>query len=225
LRRKVTSDGPNWKLVLTLDQALVAGECIGQWITTGDSPVQIVQNNAGNNVQITVAGAKANPAARPGIGAVVFGRPVRWHHRRPAAWNREAVYALTANGTYEHKFFDLLTLNPAHPRDAIWLGVSSADNQPYIDDELTNDPRVARKGNESSLAICTVTARYQGQPVFSMPPPVGDVPELVTEEPTGRQVLVPLDLVAGGARIAGGGPDCIRAMHGGGRHWTPPHER
>jgi hypothetical protein len=52
---------------------------------------------------------------------------------------------------------------------------------------------------------CAVTTQYRGQPVFSLPPPLGDVPVIVTDEPTGRSVLVSLDLAAltGGALPAG----------------------
>src|SRR5205807_7631090 len=101
--------------------------------------------------------------------------------------------------------YDLQTLKPAHPRDMLWVGVSAADAQSYVGDELSTGPNVPRVGNESSIATCSVSARYQGQPVFSVPPPLGAVPELVTEEPTGRQILVPLDLVTllGGTLPAG----------------------
>ena len=202
----VASVAPNWKLTLTLNRTLDADECVGQWITTGGYPFQILNHGAGSNVLITVAAAKANPSATPAVGPVIFGRPVNALHRRPAAWApRVASYPLTAAGSYEHVFYDLLTLTPAHPRDALWVGVSSADDQSYISDEIAAGPLAPRAGNESSLAICTVTARYQGQPIFSVPPPIGDVPEMITEEPTGRQLLVPLDLNAllGGASPPG----------------------
>jgi hypothetical protein len=202
----VASVAPNWRLTLTVNRNLAADECAGQWIETGGYPFQILHNDAGTSVTITVAAAKANPSATPAAGPVVFGRPVRAEHRRPAAWApRVAVYPITAAGAYQHVFYDLLTLTPAHPRDSIWVGVSSADSQSYIADELAAGPNAPRPGNESSIAPCAISARYQGQPVFNVPPPIGDVPELVTEEPTGLQILVPLDLVSllGGALPAG----------------------
>jgi hypothetical protein len=202
----VASVAPNWILTLNVDRTLVTDECVGQWITAGGYPFRILHNDAGTNVTMTVEVAKANPGATPAPGPVVFGRPVRAEHRRPAAWPpRVAVHPITAAGAYQHVFYDLLTLSPAHPRDSIWVGVSAADDQSYVPDELAAGPNAPRPGNESSVAPCVVFARYQGQPVFSVPPPIGDVPELVTEEPTGRQVLFPLDLVSllGGALPAG----------------------
>lgn len=207
----VASVAPNWNLNLSLDRTLATNECAGQWVTTGGYPFLILSNGAGSSVQITVAAAKASPSATPAVGPVIFGRPVTALHRRPGAWApRVATYPLTAAGSYQHVFYDLLTLTPAHPRDAIWVGVSSADDQSYVPDEIAAGPLAPRPGNESSIAIGTVMARYQGQPVFSVPPPIGDVPELVTEEPTGRQVLVPLDLptLLGGA-LASGAPIAI----------------
>ena len=51
----------------------------------------------------------------------------------------------------------------------------------------------------------TATARYRGRPEFSIPPPLGDVPEIVTDEPTGRSLSVTFDgsALLGGAVAAG----------------------
>lgn len=198
----VTAQSPNWVLSLTCQLPLVANECVGQWITTGGYPFLIVQNDAGATPNIVVQQAVANPAATPAIGPVVFGRPLQPQHQRPAGWgNRVAVIPLTSQANYSYVFYDQFTLGPNQPRDSWWVGVSAADNQSYVPDELTSGPNAPRPGNESSIAGCAVTARYIGQPVFSVPPPIGDVPEQVTDEPTGPQVLVPLDLVSllGGA--------------------------
>lgn len=108
---------------------------------------------------------------------------------------------LTAADSYRYVFYDVLSLSATHPRDAIWVGVSAADAQSYVTDERTSGANANRPGNESAIATCTVAARYRGQPVFSIPPPLGEVPVIVTDEPTGRQVLATLDLgsLLGGA--------------------------
>lgn len=202
----VSSAPPNWQLAFASDVALAVDECVGQWITSGGYPFRIVHHEAGTTPQIIVEPARARPSAIPVPGPVVFGRPLRLEHQRPAGWgNRVAVIPLTADENYPHVFYDVLTLDPAHARDRLWVGVSAADSQSYVGDELATGPNAPRPGNESSIAACAVSAHYQGQPTFSVPPPLGDVPELVTEEPTGRQVLVPLDLAAllGGALPAG----------------------
>jgi hypothetical protein len=205
----VASVPPNWQLSLTCDagvRPLAADECAGQWITTGGYPFRILHHDAGSAPHVVVEPALARPGATPVPGAVVFGRPLQPVHQRPAGWQqRVAVVPLTASDSYSHVFFNLLSLSPAHPRDALWVGVAAADHESYVADELAAGPNAPRPGNESSIAACTVAARFQGQPVFSRPAPVGNVPELVTEEPTGRQVLVSLNLVAlvGGALPAG----------------------
>jgi len=114
-----------------------------------------------------------------------------------------AIYPLTASHSYQHAFYDVLDLTESHPRDVVWVGVSAADAQIYVADERTAGANANRPGNESAIAACTVAERYRGQPVFSVPPPLGDVPEQVTDEPTGRQVLVALDV---GALLSGALP-------------------
>ena len=198
----VSTVAPNWQLMLTTDLPLVADELAGQWITTNGYPFLIIGNGAGTSLTMTVAPSGLQPTLAPTPGAVVFGRPLAPVHQRPSGWEqRVAIVPLTANDSYRHVFYDVLSLSLAHPRDAVWVGVSAADAQSYVADERSSGANANRPGNESAIATCTVAARYAGQPVFSVPPPLGDVPEVVTDEPTGRQVLVTLDLNAllGGA--------------------------
>jgi hypothetical protein len=198
----VSSASPYWQVTLTTDLPLVADELVGQWITSGGYPFLIVHNSAGNTPSLQVEHAVKQPLLQPQPGPVVFGRPLRAEHQQPRGWSqRVAVYPLTAADSYRHVFYDVLTLSVAHPRDAVWVGVSAADAQGYVPDQRATGTFANRPGNESGIAPCGITERYRGQPVFSMPPPLGDVPELVTEEPTGRQVLVTLDLAA----LVGGG--------------------
>jgi hypothetical protein len=172
------------------------GECVGQWITTGGYPFQITALTGGATPVIQVAAALANPNATPVIGAAQFGRPLSTEHQRPDSWDqRAAIIPLTAADSYRYVFYDLLNLTPSHPRDTIWVGVSAADGEAYVDDELpAAAPNGGRPGNECSIVTCVATGRDRTQPVFGVPPPVGDVPELVSEEPAGRQILVVLDL-------------------------------
>ena len=202
----VASAAPNWRIWLTANVPLAADELVSQWITSGGYPFQIAQNDAGATPSILVKASTLHPLLQPVPGPVTFGRPLQPTHQRPAGWDeRAAVYPLTTDDTYRHVFYDVLNLSVAHPRDSLWVGVSAADAQPYVPDERTTGAFSNRPGNESGVVVCAVTARYRGQPTFSIPPPLGDVPELVTNEPTGRQVLVSLDLDAllGGALAAG----------------------
>lgn len=205
----VTSAPPYWKLDLTLASStqvpLVANELAGLWIESNGYPFRVAQNDAGLTPAIRVEFA-AIGTQQPVPGRVTFGRNLQPAHVRPASWrDRVAVYPVTANENYQHIFYDLLTLDEWHPRDVQWVGVAAADAQPYVPDERSAGALANRPGNESSIATCTAAARYRGQPVFSVPPPLGDVLEIVTDEPTGRSVLVSLDLNAllGGALAAG----------------------
>jgi hypothetical protein len=180
---------------MTTALPLVADELAGQWIISGGYPFRIVSNTAGTSPSVVVEQAVLKPLAQPQPGTVVYGRPLRPEHQRPGGWDqRVAVYPLTAADTYHHIFYDLLTLDVNHPSDSIWVGVSAADSESYVGDQRTTGTFANRPGNECSVVTCAVVGRYQGQPVFSVPPPLDDVPELVTEEPTGRQVLMTLDL-------------------------------
>ena len=79
----------------------------------------------------------------------------------------------------------------------MWVGVSAADAQAYVDDVLPAAvPNGGRPGNESAIATSDASARYLGRPQFTVPPPLPDVPEIVTGEPAGDAVLALIDLPA-----------------------------
>jgi hypothetical protein len=202
----VASLPPHWKIGLTTNVPLVANELVGQWVTSNGYPFRIAQNDGGTAPSMLVEVSTLKPALQPVPGSVTFGRPLQPAHQRAGGWDqRVAVYPLTSSDTYRHVFYDVLNLSVTHPRDALWVGVSAADAQPYVPDERTVGTFANRLGNESGIVTCGIIARYIGQPTFSIPPPLGDVPEIVTDEPTGRQVLASLDLssLLGGALLPG----------------------
>jgi hypothetical protein len=203
----VVSAGPDWQVTMTTSLPLVANELAGLWISSNGYPFKVIQNDAGSTPSILLAMSLVQPSAQPVPGPVTFGRPLAPAHQSPASWDqRVAVYPQTAADSYQHVFYDVLNLSAAHPRDAIWVGVSAADAQDYVPDQRTVGPNANRPGNESAIVACGITAVFRGRPVFGVPPPLGDVPELITAEPAGRAVLVTLDLAAlvpGGALPAG----------------------
>lgn len=206
----VASEAPNWRIWLTANVPLAANELVSQWIASGGYPFRIAQNDAGTTPSMLVEHSTLDPLRQPVPGQVTFGRPLQPSHQRPAGWDeRVAVYPLTTDDTYRHVFYDALNLSESHPRDSIWVGVSAADAQPYVADERATGAFSNRPGNESGIVACAVSARYRGQPTFSIPPPLGDVPELVTDEPSGRQVLVSLDLDALLAGALPAGSPCV----------------
>jgi hypothetical protein len=191
-----------WVLGFTSPRALVANASAGQWLRTGSQSFRIISHTAGLTPEVTVAASLVNPALAPLAGPAVFGRPLTADHQRPATWDaRVAVVPLTDTDSYSYVFYDLLSVSVAARTDEAWVGVSAADGEPYVPDELAAaQPNGGRPGNESSIAAVTANARYRGRPTFAIPPPLGDVPEIVTDEPTGRSLSVAFD---GSALLSG----------------------
>jgi hypothetical protein len=186
-----------WQMAFATDMPLIANELAGLWITSGGYPFLVLANDAGTSPGVRVETSALQPARQPMMGPLAFDRALLPHAQRAAGWDdRVAVIPLAADDTYRYVFYDVLNLTVAQPADSLWIGVSAADAQPYVDDERTTGANANRPGNESGIAACSVSARYVGQPTFSVPPPLAAVPELVTDEPTQRPVLVTLDLPA-----------------------------
>ena len=102
---------------------------------------------------------------------------------------------ITTKEDYQLVFRDRLQLDALHPRARVWVGVSSADDQSYVDDELPSTvPNGGRPGNESSVATAAAEARFLGRPQFVVPAPLPAVPEVVVDEPAGDGVLAAIDL-------------------------------
>ena len=112
---------------------------------------------------------------------------------RPPAWvPRATVVPAGAATAYEAVLRDRLLLNPDHPTDTLWVGVSCADAEDYVPDQLA--PLDTRPGNESAIVPALATGRWHGQPTLEIPPPLADVPELRTPEPGAEPIHFPLDL-------------------------------
>jgi hypothetical protein len=203
----VASAPGSWVVGFTTDRVLTAGECAGQWLDTGGGTFRITGHTAGSAIQITLAADAVNAAAAPTLGTTTFGRGLSPDHQRPSGWQeRVAVVPLRAADSYSYVFYDVVNVDATVRAQTIWVGVSAADAEPYVPDELPGTAtNGGRAGNESSIAAVTVTGRYRARPVFSMPPPLGDIPEIVGDEPAGRKVGIGLDgssLLAGALPVA-----------------------
>jgi hypothetical protein len=184
-----------WDVGFVTDRFLHRNECAGEWITAG-YPFRITSHPLGKAVVLRVERALAQPSATPQPGPTLLARRLRAWHQRPGFWEaRVQIVPLTGDVNYRYVFYNVLRLSPGHPVDTVWVGVTAADAQSYVPDELPAIVRNGgRAGNESSIASCSVQARYLGRPQFAPPVPRPDVPELVTEEPDAREVLVTLEL-------------------------------
>ncbi|MDQ3136266.1 MAG: hypothetical protein M3Q93_01600 [Gemmatimonadota bacterium] len=190
--------GGRWQIAATMDRTLSANAMRGSFLRSGGRPFRVAGHAAGAGFAVELEPSLIRPPEPPAAGAFVFRPVLDGSELRPAAWSeRVDVLAIGAPEQLSYVLRDRLTLDAAHPRARVWVGVSTADDQTYVPDEraaaTTNG---GRPGNESSIAAVVVEARYLGRPAFVVPPPLPDVPERVTREPTGDTVTATIDLPA-----------------------------
>jgi hypothetical protein len=159
-------------------------------------PFMVYSHTAGETITATV-GTRVKDGNgnfhQPAIGPVELYVHLTPDLTRPPAWSeRFRVKPITTDTEYHEVFRNRLTLTPEHPRDSIWAGVSSADDQGYVSDQLA--PIESRPGNESAIVPTLCEARYHGRPIFDVPPALDPVPALLTPEATDRAITFDLDL-------------------------------
>jgi hypothetical protein len=186
--------GPLLEVPAQLDRPLEADAMRGRYLTLADYPFKVAAHTAGQTITIQLEPSALDSSLLPAPAAFEFRPVLTGAEQRPPAWaERTAVVPITADEQYRHVFRDVLTLNADHPHARVWTGVSAADDQSYVPDAF---PGGGRSGNESAVTAAPAAARYLGRPVFTVPPPLPDVPELVTAEPAGDAVKVAFDLAA-----------------------------
>jgi hypothetical protein len=185
-----------YRMSATMDQSVKANEMRGKYIHAGDYPFKVANHTAGTTIQINFEKSVLDATLQPTAASFVFYPLLDGDEQRPNQWQqRHAVIPITSDETYMHVFRDALTINANHPNVRVWVGVSSADDQDYVADEIpATQPNGGRSGNESSIVSVAVEGRYFGRPDFTPPPPLADVPEIVTDEPRAESVSFNLDL-------------------------------
>lgn len=191
-----TLAGTEWSMSATLQRAVAVDAMAGRYIRAGDRPFRVVGHTGGTAISIVLARSAIDATLVPGPGRFVFQPLLDGSELRPAGWeHRSAVVPIGPADSYRHVFTETVSLDVAHPSVRVWTGVSAADDQPYVADELpATTPLGGRPGNESSIAPGPAAARWIGRPVFTVPLPLPDVPEQRTREPVGEDVRVRLDL-------------------------------
>ena len=180
----------------TLDRAIDADAMTGRYLPLPDHPFRVAGHSAGQTITVRLEPSAIDPTATPAPARFTFRPPLTGREQHPPAWaERTAVVAIDAQDSYRLVIRDRLVLDADRPRATVWVGVSSADDQAYVADSLAaaalNGGRV---GNESAIVVAPVSARYLGRPDLTVPPPLPDVPEAVTDEPVGDHVAVVVDL-------------------------------
>lgn len=188
------------QMACTLDQSVAVDAMKGQYFLAPDYPFKVAGHDAGQNITVSFEPSVLDPGRVPGAASIVFTPTLTGAELRPGAWpERTAVVPIVAgpNDPAPYVFRDRLVVDATNTSTRVWVGVSSADAQQYIADEL---PVAAlnggRPGNESSIVPVIAEARYLGRPEFVVPPPLAAVPEDVSPESVGATVTVPIDLPA-----------------------------
>ena len=202
----VTADATpgDWRLVLTLSNSLPPKAATGLALQAG-YPFFIVEHTTGTAVTMLVRTRipDANGNFRqPTLGPVEVPLKLQPILTRPQNWQERFVFEtghaftpVAAAEQYEAVIRDRLLLTPEHPKDAIWIGVTAADGQSYIDDKFpTPGPDGPLPGNESPVVALLAEARRAFRPDFQPPPPAGPVPRILAPEPLTSTIRFPLDL-------------------------------
>ena len=187
----------SYRVDVQLDRAIAADLVAGQRLNAGH-PFFIRSHDAGGVIQMIV-----ETRLRPGgvvpvplLGPVSLALPLSPDRTRPPGWGtRRVVVPIDADPAvteYEVILRDLLTVTDAAQVATAWVGVSAADDQAYVADQLA--PLETRPGNESGVVPVQATARYHGRPELEIPPPLAPVPRVRTPEPGAEPVHFQLDL-------------------------------
>lgn len=168
-----------------LDSPIRADAVKNSFIELGGYPFYVQSNEAGSAVKMLlerrIPDANGQLSA-PSAGNVHIPVLIGSDRLQPQGWSaRIGVVPITDSTAYSFELRNALDLSAAHTRDELWIGVSASDDQPYVEDKLT--PTDNRKGNESPIVPVRVQGRFQGRPQFDIPPPMEDVPRLLTREP------------------------------------------
>lgn len=189
-----TGRATSYEAQLQLDRDVRADAAAGLRLVAGH-PFLIRSHTAGSAItmvletRLRVRGAAPVPA----VGPVRLSLPLTPDRTRPTAWGpRVQIVPITAATTYEVVLRDRLTLSADQPRDALWVGVSTADDQPYVADQLA--PVETRPGNESAIVAVLAAGRFAGRPILEIPPPLAEVTEIRTPEPGAEPLHFPLDV-------------------------------
>jgi hypothetical protein len=180
-----------------LESPIRANAVRNSFIELGGYPFYVRSHEAGSAIKMVLE--RRIPDANgqlstPPTGNVNIPLLIGSGRLQPQSWSaRIGVVPITNSTAYQFELRNALDLSASHPRDELWLGVSASDDQPYVEDKLA--PTENRKGNESPIVPVTVQGRFQGRPQFDMPPPMEDVPRLLTREPETGSIRFDIDVV------------------------------
>jgi hypothetical protein len=178
-----------------LNRAMRANAVKNTFIELGGYPFYVESNEAGTSIKMILerripdANGQLSP---PPTGPVNIPVLIGSDRLQPQGWSsRIGIVQVTNETAYSFELRNALDLSLAHTKDEIWIGVSAADDQPYVEDKLF--PVDNRKGNESPVVPVRVQGKFQGRPQLEVPPPMEDVPRLITREPETIGIRFPIN--------------------------------
>jgi hypothetical protein len=187
----------SYRVDANLDIAVFSDVVAGQRLNAGH-PFLIRSHTGGSSVQFIVE-TRLRPSGMtpvPSLGPFVLPVPLTPDRTRPPAWSArraiEPIHADETATTYEIVLRDLVSVSDVSPVARVWVGVSAADDQPYVADQLA--PLDTRPGNESAIVPVQAVVHFHGRPVFDIPHPLAPVPRVRTPEPGTEPVHFPLNL-------------------------------
>ena len=191
-----------WEAPATLDRAVAVDAFASRTIVSAGVAFRIYGHAAGLAATFVLDLSRVSPDTPPAPSRQRLRPVLRGGEQRPARWTeRVATVPLSAASSYRYVVRDRLLPGPDTPVATGWVGVSAADGQSYVPDEiLAPRPLAGRAGNESSVVPVAVTARYLGRPAFTPPVTLGVLPEMLLALPAnardagGTPVVVDLNL-------------------------------
>ena len=179
-----------------LDRNIAENTLKDSFVQLGGHPFFVESNEGGTSVKMVIL-QRTNDAngdlIGPPPGPVVLPVMINATRLRASTWTERVGHIpLTTENSYSFELRNKLNLSADNPRAFLWVGVSAADDQPYIPDPLA--PLETRPGNESPIVPVLVQARFWGRPEFDMPPPLEPVPEILAPEPEDGPVDFDLDI-------------------------------
>lgn len=179
-----------------LERAIRENAVKNTFINFGGYPYHVRSNESGTMIKMMLErkipdtnGQLSPPPTGPVNIPVLIGSD----SLRPENWtDRIGIVPISGDTAYSFELRNALDLSTTHTKDEIWLGVSAADDQPYVEDKLF--PTANRKGNESPLVPVLVQGKFQGRPLLAVPPPMEDVPRLLTKEPESTGVRLEINV-------------------------------
>ena len=207
-----------YRVGATAERAIDPDAAMGQYLDAG-YPFFIEGHSAGTAIQLTLSTKVPAPAGgfrTPQTGPTILQLNYSDRFTRPNGWSERLlpVIPITSSERYQFVLRDRLTLTEVHPRDALWIGVSAADDQAYVPDSFSGASPLP--GNESGVAGVLCQARKLIQPSYDPPPPAAEAHRIVSPEPALGDVRFRLDFTAhtAGSGLSASEPVLVERLHG-----------